>query len=192
MTFFRGFTFPLWQIFGGSLLLLLCSLFYLAWWAVSFRPHSSGGSAAAFYIAAAFITGCAAIGMMAGGINSLSEESRGLPVRYIIGGGIALFFVLLTVTSMVFHRVVTSELLIIHLWATLVLSAVAVLHGTGRFGAGHAVAMAALVAIFTVAALVCYVIYYDLDDTGRFYIGMAPLIADSVVMAVFLGMLAFS
>ena len=192
MICFRNFTAPLWEIFAGNLLLLFCSLFYLAWWVVSFRPNSSGGSAGGFYITAAFITGVAAIALMSGGINSLSQDSKGLPVKFILLGGAALFFVLLPVTAIVFHRIVTSELLIMHIWGALELSAVAVLYGTGRFGAGRAVTLAALVGIATVAGLICYMLYYRLDETASYWNGMVPLTTDAFVMAVFLGVLAVS
>jgi hypothetical protein len=111
---------------------------------------------------------------------------------FILLGGAALFFVMLPVTVIAFHRAVTSELLIIHVWAALELSAVAVLYGTGRFGAGRAVALAALVGIATIAGLICYVLYYRLDETAGYRIGMVPLIADAFVAAVFLGVLAVS
>ncbi|MCU0849029.1 MAG: hypothetical protein MUD12_14190, partial [Spirochaetes bacterium] len=107
MTCFRDFTAPLWEIFAGNLLLLFCCLFYLAWWVVSCRPNSSGGSAGGFYIAAAFITGIAAIALMSAGIDSLSRDSKGLPVMFILLGGAALFFVMLPVTVIAFHRAVT-------------------------------------------------------------------------------------
>jgi hypothetical protein len=192
MTCFRSFTAPLWEIFAGNLLLLLCTLLYLAWWVVSYRPNSSGGSAGGFYITAAFITGAAAIALMTGGINSLSQDSKGLPVMYILLGVAALFFVLLLVTAVAFHRIVTSELILMHIWAALELSTVAVLYGTGRFGAGRAATMAVLVGIATVAGLICYVLYYRLDETARYWNGMVPLTTDAFVMAVFLGVLAVS
>ncbi|HPV40412.1 MAG TPA: hypothetical protein PKX40_04470 [Spirochaetota bacterium] len=192
MTLFRSFTFQLWEIFAGNLLLLLCSILYLAWWVVSFRPHSAGGSAGAAYLSSAFITGCLAIGLMSSGINALSEGSKGVPVKYILMGGVALFIVMLLATTAIFHRMVTSELLIIHVWAVLELSVTSVLYGTGRFGAGQAAAMTALVGMATMLALACYILYYRLDGTAQYRIGMVPLGADAVVMAVFLVLLAVS
>ena len=192
MTFFRNFTAPLWEMFAGNLLLLFCSLFYLAWWVVSYRPNSSGGSAGGFYLAAAFITGAAAIVLMSGGINSLSQDSKGVPVWSILSGVAALFLVLLPVTAIAFHRAVTSELIIIHIWAALELSAVAVLNGTGRFGAGRAAILAVLVGIASAAGLICYVLYYRLDETAGYWSGMVPLATDALVMAVLLGAMAVS
>ena len=79
-----------------------------------------------------------------------------------------------------------------HIWAALELSAVTVLYGTGRFGMRNAVILAALVGIATVAGLICYILYYRLDVTASYWVGMVPLIADAFVMAVFLSVLALS
>jgi hypothetical protein len=191
MTCFRTFTAPLWEIFVGNLLLFFCSLFYLAWWIVSYRPDSPVRSAAGgFYITAAFITGIAAGALMSFGIYSLSHDSKGLPVLFILTGGVVLFLVLLPVTSVVFHRQVTTELTIMHIWVLLEFSAVSVLYGTGRFGTGRTVALATLIGIAFVAGLICYMLHYRLDITARYWNGMIPLITDAVVMAVFLVVLA--
>jgi hypothetical protein len=192
MICFHNFTAPLWEIFSGNLLLLFCSLFYLIWWVVSFRPNSSGGSAGVFCIAAAFITGVAAIALMSAGINALSHNSKSLPVRFILIGGAVLFVVLLLVTSIAFHRIVTSELIIIHIWVALELSAVAVLYGTAHFGPGRGATLAVLVGIATVVGLISYVLFYRLDGMSGYWDGMIPLITDAFVMAVFLGVLAVS
>jgi hypothetical protein len=192
MTCFRSFNAPLWEIFAGNLLLLVCSLFYLAWWVVSYRPNSSGGPAGGFYITAAFITGAAAMALMSYGINALSEDSKVLPVKFVLAGCAVLFLVLLLVTAIGFHRTVTSELIIMHIWAAIQLSSLAVLYGTGRFGAVGAATLAALVGIAFVGGLICYVLYYNLDEAARYWSGMAPLAAAALVIAVFLVVLAVS
>jgi len=195
MIIFRNFTAPLWEIFAGNLLLLFCSLCYLAWWVVSFNPNSLGNSASSpgtLYLVAAFITGIAAIGLTSNGIKWLSLDSQGLPVKFILLGSAAVFLILLLVTTIAFHRVVTSELLIIHIWAALELSMVAVLYGTGHFGLGRVGLLAALVGIAFVTSLICYLLYYRLDETASYWTGMIPLIMDAFVMSVFLGVLAVS
>lgn len=189
---FRDFTAPLWQVFSGNLLLLFCSLFYLIWWVVSFRPGSSGGAAGAICLAAAFITGIAAIALMSVGITSLSQIFKGIQVRYILIGAAVLYVLLLLITVTVFHRQVTSELLIMHIWVALELSAIAVLRGTGRFGLGSFVTVAVLIGVATVIGLICYVLYYRLDGMASYQVGMVPLITDAAVMAVFLGIFAFA
>lgn len=192
MLFFRNFTVPIWEIFTGNLLLLICGLFYLAWWVVSGRPDLSGGSAGNIYIVLAFISGFAAIGLLSVGISSLSTDSKGLPLIFIIAGGTVLFLILLLLTSIVFHRIVTSELIIIHIWAVLELSAATVLYGTNRFGMGQTLALSVLIGIASVAGLICYMLYYNLDVMASYYVGMIPLITDAFVMTVFLVILAIS
>ena len=69
---------------------------------------------------------------------------------------------------------------------------VAVLYGTGHFGFGSVAILTALIVIAFVAGLICYVLYYQLDGTARYWDGMIPLIMDAFVMSVFLGVLAVS
>jgi hypothetical protein len=194
MTCFSNFVGPLRRIFIGNLLFLICSLFYLAWWLISFRPNPPGGLAngliSIFFITAAFITAVVAIVWMSGGINTLSQDLKSIRVGLILLGGAVLMLVVLLVTTFVFHRTATLELALIHGWAVLELSAVAVLYGTGHFGPGRAVILTLLVGIATIVGLFCYVLYYRLDKTASYWIGMIPLIMDAFVMAVFLGVLA--
>lgn len=193
MNSFHNFSNPVWNILVGNLLLLLCTLFYLIWWIVSYRPNSGSGSATGgLYISVAIITGIAAIAVLSFGISSLSRHAHALPLKSIwISVGV-LFLALLAMTTLVFHRIVTSELLLIHIWMALELSAVIVLYGTGRFGLGPAVTLAILIGIGTIVALICYVLYYRLDETASYWSGMIPLIAAALVMIVFQVVLAIS
>jgi len=193
MTCFHNFTAPIWEIFAGNVLLLFCSLFYLAWWVIVFRPNASEKSpAGTICITFAFLTGVAAIALMSGGIHALSNRTKGVPVSSVLLGCAALFVLLLLVTTIVFRRPITSELIIIHIWTALELSAVAVLYNAGRFGMGSAVTLAVLAGIATVIGLVTYVLYYRLEGTASYRDGMIPLISDAVVMAVFAGVMVFS
>jgi hypothetical protein len=192
MKCFENFTGSLRAIFSGNLLLLFCSLFYLIWWAVSFRPNSSGGLIGVLCLLVALIAGVIAIILMSAGIVSLSLNSKGMPVRFILIGGAVLYILLFFVTTIIFHRIVTLELIIMDAWAILELSAVAVLHGTGRFGSGRAAVLVIFVGFATAVGLICYVLYYRLDGMASYWDGMVPLITDAFVMAVFLGVLAVS
>ena len=196
MTCLYNFTTPIWQIFAGNLLLLICSIFYLVWWVVCFKPDASGkaagGSAGMIYLTGAFISGIAAIVLLSGGINTLSQNAKSVPVWLILLVGAGMFILILLVTTTIYHRPVTSELLIIHIWAVLELSAVVVLYGTGRFGMGRTVLLLALIGIAFVAGVISYVLYYRLSGIASYRDGMAPLIIDASVMAVFLGVLAVS
>jgi len=196
MTCFHNFTAAVWQIFAGNLLLLICSIFYLVWWVVCFGPNAdgktAGGSAGVIYLTGAFISGIAAIVLISSGINTLSNDAKSMPLRLILLGGIVLFAVMILVTTAVFHRPLTSELLIVHIWTALELCAVIVLYGTGRFGLGRTVILLTLVGIAFVTGMICYILYYRLEGTAGYRDGMVPLIVDASVTAVFLGVTAVS
>lgn len=193
MTCFRDFTDPLWNIFGGNLLMLATIVFYLAWWTVSFRPNGDGSTAGAgLFIAVAFFAGVAAIAILSIGIGSLPQVGKGFPVMYILLGAVAFYIILLAVTQIAFQRAVTSELLLITVWAALEWSAIAVLQGSSRFSLGQALTLAALVLLATSIGLVCYILHYRLDEVSRFWNGLIPLVVDAGVVTVFLAMLALS
>jgi hypothetical protein len=189
MIFIRDFTNPVSLIFNGNLLLLVSCFFYIAWWVTSFRPDSPSGG---IFIAAAIIAGGAAIVFMSGGVNTLSQAGKGFPVRYILIGSAVLFIALLALTAIVLHRTVTSELLLIIVWAALEFSALAVLHGSGILGLIPALTLTSLALLAIASGIVCYILYYRLDVNTRFIIGLIPLIADAAVIAVFLATLAVS
>jgi hypothetical protein len=193
MTCFRDFTIPLWENFVGNLLMFATIVFYIAWWTVSFRPNGDGRTAGAgVFIAIALFTGVAAIAIMSIGINSLSQIGKGFPVMYILLGAVAFYIILLAVTKIAFQRAVTSELLLITVWAALEWSTIGVLQGSSRFSIGQALTLAILVALATGAGIVCYILHYRLDEVSRFWNGLIPLIVDAGVMTVFLAMLALS
>jgi hypothetical protein len=48
------------------------------------------------------------------------------------------------------------------------------------------------VALATVTGMVCYVLHYRLDDTGRFWNGLIPLAADTFAVTVILAVQALS
>jgi hypothetical protein len=193
VTSFRNFTIPLWELFGGNLLMVVTIVFYIAWWAASFRPNADGKTAGAgLFISLAFLSGVAAIAVLILGINSLPQEGKGFPVRYILLGAVVFYILLLAVTQIVFQRAVTSELLLIVVWIALESAVLAVLQSSGRFSAGQTLVFAILLGLATVAGLVCYILHYRLDEPARFWNGLIPLIVDGGVVAVFLAMLALS
>jgi hypothetical protein len=192
MNCFHNFTAALWEIFIGNLLLLFCSLFYLLWWIVSYRPNSNGMSGTGgLYITIAFITGIAAVAFMSYGIHSLSSYSNGLPVKVILISVGVLFLILLPITTIIFNRILTEELILIHIWAALELSALNVLYGTDRFDSGRTIILVTLIGIATIVGLICYMLYYRLDEIASYWNGMIPLITDALVMLVFLLVLVF-
>lgn len=196
MTLFDHLAAPPGGILAGQLLLFICSLFYLAWWIVAFRPDSSasapGSATSGFLFMAALVTGLAAVYLLSSGINTLADHSTGFPVKCILLAAAAAFALLLPATAIGFARVVTSELLIIHLWAALEFSTVAVLQGAGHLGPGSASALTILVGLGFLVSLACYVLYYRLDPMAAYVSGMVPLAASTLIAAVLAGVLGFA
>jgi hypothetical protein len=129
--------------------------------------------------------------LLSNGINLISQDSvRGLPIRFILLGAAAVFVVMLLVTSVGFHRMVTSELMIIHAWVALELSAAVVLYGAGHFGPGRAAVLAVLLGVSFIVSMICYVLYYRLGEAASYRVGMVPLLMGAAVTAVFLGEMA--
>jgi hypothetical protein len=193
MTCFRDFNIPLWEVFGGNLLMLIAIVFYITWWTVSFRPNGSEKSAeAAFFITATLFAGLAAVALLCHAIYSLSGTGKGFQVMIPLAGAAVFYIVLLVVTRTGFQREVTAELILITIWAALEGSVIAVLYSSGRFGMAQVVILAILVALATAVGLVCYVLHYRLEEPIRFWNGLVPLIGDGIVAAVFLALLAIS
>jgi hypothetical protein len=193
MISFSNFSIPLWEIFFGNMLMLVTSVFYMTWWTVSFRPNNNGKTTGAgFFLAVAIFTGVTGIVIMSLGIYSLSAAGNGFPVMYILLGAVACFVILLAITKIAFRRAVTSELLLITIWAALECSAIAALQGGGRFGSAQVLTCMILVALATGIGIGCYILHYRLNEPARFWNGLIPIITDAVVMIVFLVVLSLS
>jgi len=193
MSCFHEFAVPDWKVFFGNVLMFVTCAFYLAWWAVAFWPKGGGNNPlAAFLITGAILSGIASIVVLSLGIGSLPRVAKGLPVIIIPLAAIALYIISLSVTKTFFHRPVTSEVLVMFVWAAVECAAIAALNLSGRFGTGQTALLSVLVALATCVGLVCYVLYYRLDGMPSFWDGFIPLAVDAVVVAVFLSLQATS
>ena len=172
------------ELFWGNVLLMVCSLFYLAWWIVAFKPNGAAKEIITGpLLAAAMMAGIIAVVLTIMGINTIPHEATLLPMKPIIWGGVAAYFILLAITYFLFKRQVTSELLLIVGWAMLELSVINVLYGAGRFGMKTAIVLFVAIGIAVVISLVSYVLYYRLEENSSYIDGMIPLIIETLVMA---------
>jgi hypothetical protein len=119
----------------GEVLLVVCSLSYLVWWTVAFRPSVRTPPWGGFFLLGAVVGGLGGVVLLAVGIAALLREAS-LPAlgATIVGGGLvgALLFY---VTSGVAHRPVTTELPLIVVWATAQLAAGITLWSAGELRA---------------------------------------------------------
>ena len=167
----------------GTVLFVVCCLFYLAWWLVSFRPgRPQIGEKMAWLLIPAAVAGLAGVVLIIWAMADAASDHRLFANIWVLVGGIVAFFVLLVITRWLFDRPVTSELILFTGWAALALAEVNALYGAGIFSRPVALVWIGVVVIVLLACLVCYVLYYRLDLTWRYYDGMAPLILTGLTM----------
>lgn len=181
---FQDVNIPARQIFRGNILLIVCCVFYLAWWLLAFKPTGAiKGIKTGWLLIPASIAGLAAVNLSVKGILSGSIGTLLFPGRLLCLGGIAAYLILLAVTGVLLKRQVTTELFLIIGWAVLALSEINVLYGMGSFSYGQAVIFIVVIGAATLISLVCYVLYYKLGTRAGYLDGMVPLFMTALVMA---------
>ena len=162
-------------IAAGQGFLTLCCLFYTAWWYVAYNPKVNfnpfnGTAAILFWIT--FACGIAVLYLNIYGIRNLADVKQ----ICLIGG--AAYVILFAVTVFIFHRLLTAELFLIVAFATLETAAIfAACQGN------FPTILILIVAAVTILSMVAYILYYNLDEVKAFYLGMLPLILDSISTA---------
>lgn len=171
----------------GQTLLIICFIIYLIWWYRGFRPGvnvSRVKGLNGLLLAITALTGIAGI------ILSLQAPAEPAvmkiqPIAILIVGVVG-YIVLLLVTTQLFRRPVTSELLLIVVWTMLEVYVITLLNSAGgltdtRFGI-----MCGVIAATFLGSMVCYCLYYRLEEKAAFYVAMVPLIAGIASMTVLL------
>ena len=165
-----------------------CCLLYLAWWCVFFWPRADGtevpGALRAFGVVC--ILGAVACGAIAAfsissGAGSLASA---VPGWVIWSGGVVAYAILLWVTTLVFKRQPTTELMLFVAWTALELSAANGLAGSGAASGIVVGLVIALALVCLCASLVCYVRYYQLPAWPSFIDGCIPLVGIGIVSVV--------
>lgn len=177
---------PVGKIFWGNVLLIVCSLFYLAWWCAAFKPRADAGivktSVLFGFTAAAGIGGLVLVvkGVLAS--SGAGGSKAGLSNTAILLGGIGAYVLLLIATSVFLKRQVTSELLIIIGWTVLELCVINVMAGAGCLSTRVAFISGGAAIVAAIISLVCYLQYYRLEPYAGYVCGMVPLILAALVM----------
>lgn len=174
----------------GNALLLLCCAFYLAWWLIAFKPAGAiKGMRSGWLLIPAAVAGLAAVVELVQGTNSVDTRAAALPNSVIWVAGVVVYALLLAVTGLVLHRQVTTELVLIVGWATLVAAQANTLCAAGTFRPAQAVGLCVTAVIFAIVSLACYLAYYELDAVKGYVDGAVPLALVAVLTAVTLVML---
>ena len=127
--------------------------------------------------------GGTAFGGDAAGLAGLA----GVPLWGFAVVGVVVYVALAAVTAGLLHRPITTELLLLVLWATFEVAVIARIGGAGAVSQTAAVALLVLVAVLFVGSMVCYALYYRLPAWPAFLAGCAPLVAvgvEAVAVAV--------
>ena len=171
------------MLFKGILMLAVCSGCYLVWWGVAFYPerHVPLWLSGILLVATA-ACGIMAVNWMAQGIFQAEKVRAGIPVGWILAGGVIGYVVLLVISNIIFHRMVTTELFLIVGWAVLNLIVVDTLYASGLFSDGVSSLFVVLTLIVVVASLYCYMIYYDLEKWKGYIDGFLPLVMVGIAM----------
>lgn len=177
-------------LFKGILMLAACAGFYLVWWGVAFYPerHASLWLSGILLVATA-VCGIMAVNWMAQGIFQAEKVRAGVPGGWILAGGVIGYVVLLVISNVVFHRMVTTELFLIVGWAVLNLIVVDTLYASGLFSCGVSAVFVVLTLVVVVASLYCYMIYYDLEKWKGYIDGFLPLVMVGIAMLTMAGVM---
>lgn len=167
----------------GELLFVICSLSYLVWWSIAYRPSARTSSGGGLFLAGAVLGGLGGLVLLAVGIAALLPKASPPALVATIVGGASVGALLLYLTSSVAHRPVTTELPLIVVWATAQLAAGITLRTAEVLTAPAASAWIAATAIATLVGLGCYLVFYRLEPAVAYWIGMVPLAVDGLVAA---------
>lgn len=164
---------------SGNIKLLLCFAFYLAWWIIAFNPKTPiRGLQSAWLLIPALILGILAMFDITQGIVLVGGP---IPGMAIVVFGATNYLALFIITSVLLHRPVTTELLIIVLWLTIALLEVDSLVALESIAFGWGVILAILCLAGAAASLVCYQLFYKLDAVAAFVDGAIPLLLAGVM-----------
>lgn len=171
-------------IFRSNLFLVICCVFYWIWWLLAFKPEGAvKGMKTGWLLIPTFAAGIAAIVLAVRGMQSSDIHNALFPSGSLLWGGIAAYLILLAITVLFLKRPATTELILIVGWAALELAEIDALYGSASFSRGCAAALAVVVGAAALISLVCYVLYYKLENRAGYVDGMVPLILIALVAA---------
>jgi hypothetical protein len=172
---------------AGQILLVVTCLLYLAFWYHGYRPDEAVSRTKGITGLFLLLTTGAGLGgtvLTLDGLNAFPKPGA-VSGSLLIGGAVVLYLVLMGVTGIFFSRPVTTELLLIVLWALLEACMLSTLQGNGILTDGKLVFCLILLVGALVFSLILYIAYYRMDPWPAFWWAMGPLISEAVVMAVY-------
>ncbi len=176
---------PVEQMLLGDILLVGCCIFYLLWWVLAFKPTGAvKGLRSGWLLIPAFILGIAAMLLIVQGVTNADTSCSFFSIGTVLLTGAVSYVALLIVTQLVFHRQVTTELLLIIGWTVLTFLECNALYGLQIITPNVAIGLFTATVIVAALSMVCYVLYYHLADLVGYVDGMIPLLLAGVFMAI--------
>ncbi len=173
------------QILSGNIWLIVCFVFYLAWWLIAFHPtHGIRGMKTGWLLIPAVIFGVLGVVEIIGGSTASEAGSALLSPVGIAVGAVILYIVLFAATFVFLKRQVTTELFLIVGWGALMLLEMSALYGLGHYSRTAAILLMVIIVIAAAVSLVCYLLYYNLDSVKGYVDGTIPLLIAAVMMTV--------
>ena len=179
------------RLLTGQCALILCCVFYLIWWYRGFRPGVTVnriGGVNGVLLAVTAVLGLTGIAFSLYSITD-TEGKLSLSPLSILFGGVMTYLLLLVVTKYAFHRIVTSELLLIVVWTMMEAAVVNWLNAGGYLTGFRLVVMVIVLALAFVISIILYVAYYRMEEMKAFYAAMVPLVTEAAAMIVLVGLL---
>lgn len=176
------------KMINGQILLIICFLFYLIWWYRGFRPGVSTSRVKGLNGVLLAITTLTGIGGIFLSLSGNMPATLIISPFAILTSGIIAYILLLLVTRFLFNRIMTSELFLIVAWTTLEVWVLNCLDGAGMLSNTGFWVMTTVLAAAFIGSMVCYILYYRIEETTAFYTAMVPLIAGIVCMVTMIGL----
>ena len=173
------------RILTGQTLLIICCVFYMIWWYRCYRPGESvnriGGANGILLL------GTAVLGVV-GVVLSLTKvpliTTPKIGDIWILVVGIAAYVLLLLMTRFVFHRIVTTELILIVGWTMLEIAVICNLNAAGGLSESGFTIMCTVIAVAFIISIILYVAYYRMEEMKAFYTAMVPLVSAALSMGI--------
>ncbi|MDO5133920.1 MAG: hypothetical protein Q4D81_13220 [Eubacteriales bacterium] len=178
------------RILTGQILLVVCCLFYLIWWYRGYRPGVTANRVDGTNGVLLLITAALGVAGLSFSLMRVPETTnpRISPVG-IVNVGILSYFILLLITRYAFHRIVTTELILIVGWTMLEMTVINRLNAACILsGRGFEIMCIVIAAAFLIS-MVLYVAYYRMEEMKAFYAAMVPLVTEAFSMVILAGML---
>lgn len=104
----------------------------------------------------------------------------------IIAAGIVTYVLLLLITRFAFHRIVTTELILIVGWTMLEMAVICKLNAAGSLSERGFAFMCAVIAAAFIVSIILYAAYYRMEEMKAFYAAMVPLVSAALSMGMLL------